>query len=266
MLPKLFVVVPVLNEVLNMPRLLGDLKKLSTAVSGEFGVQVLLIDDGSQDGTSESAQKLAENLPLSVISHSQTRGPGAAFATAFAALAPQLQESDWVVTMEGDNTSRIETLSQMLVRRREGFGVVLASPYAYGGGITNTSFLRVFLSHIANTLVKEFLGIRGILTMSSFFRLLSAPTILKLQRAYGPGILDSTGFECMVELLSKLIRQGAKISEVAMNVDTSRRQGKSKMRIWRTILGYLRLIFLAPKWAKDPELLPAARPIEKLEP
>ena len=137
----------------------------------------------------------------------------------------------------------------MLVRRLEGFDVVLASPYAYGGGISHTSLLRILLSHIANTLIKELLGIRGILTMSSFFRLYHALILKRLQDRYGPTILESAGFESMVELLAKLIRVRATISEVAMPLDGSQRLGKSKMRIMRTVRGYLRVFWLSRKWS-----------------
>jgi dolichol-phosphate mannosyltransferase len=136
----------------------------------------------------------------------------------------------------------------MLVRRQEGFEVVLASPYMYGGGLSNTSLLRVLLSHGANSLIKELLGIHGILTMSSFFRLYAAPVLRRLQARYGDEILETPGFECMVELLAKLIGAGATISEVAMPLDGSQRLGPSKMKVMRTIRGYLRLFRVGRQW------------------
>src|ERR1700704_3856744 len=103
------------------------------------------------------------------VRHEDNRGPGAAFATGFALFHGRLSPADWVVTIEGDNTSRVELLGQMLTRAQEGFDVVLASPYLYGGGIVNTSLWRTVLSHVANLFVKEALGLHGIMTMSSFF-------------------------------------------------------------------------------------------------
>src|SRR5262249_6909831 len=188
------------------------------------------------------------SLPVEVLRHDVNLGPGRAFATGFRHLARRLGDADWVATMEGDNTSRLETLRQMLVRRREGFEVVLASPYMYGGGLSHTSPLRIVLSHVANGLVKELLGIHGILTMSSFFRLYAAPTIKRLQARHGDEVLETPGFECMVELLAKLIQAGATISEVAMPLDGSQRLGKSKMRILRTVRGYLRLFWVGRRW------------------
>jgi len=84
--------------------------------------------------------------------------------------------------------------------------------------------------------------------MSSFFRLYSAPVLKRLQARYGDGIVETPGFECMVELLAKLIEVDATISEVAMPLDGGQRLGKSKMRLLRTIRGYLRVFLVGRKW------------------
>ena len=236
---RLFVLVPVLDEAPNIPRLIGNLSRLAGDVRGEMECRVVFVDDGSADGTGDRIRQEAGPLPVEVLRHDVNLGPGRAFATGFRHLASLLADMDWVATMEGDNTSRVETLRQMLVRRREGFEVVLASPYMYGGGLSNTSLLRLILSHG---------GIRGIVTMSSFFRLYSAPVLKRLQTRYGNGILETSGFECMVELLAKLIEVDATISEVAMPLDGAQRLGKSKMRLWRTIRGYLRVFLVGRKW------------------
>ena len=47
----------------------------------------------------------------------------------------------------------------------------------------------------------------------------------------------------MIELLAKLAHIKAGISEVELVVDWSKRIGKSKLRVWRTVAGYLRLFF-----------------------
>jgi dolichol-phosphate mannosyltransferase len=246
--PRIYLLVPVLNESANIPRLLTNFRTLEESLRGRLQCAAVFVDDGSTDDTVARIEQDKGGLRLDVLRHDKNLGPGRAFATGFAHLASRLGESDWVVTMEGDNTSRIETLEQMLVRRQEGFEVVLASPYMYGGGLNNTSTLRIFLSFGANTLVKELLGIHGILTMSSFFRLYSAPVLRRLQERWGPAILETAGFECMVELLAKLIQVGATISEVAMPLDGALRSGVSKLRIVRTIRGYLRLFWLGRKW------------------
>lgn len=246
--PHLYMVVPVFNEVENLERLFGSFRVVAQDYGDRFAVQFLLVDDGSTDGTAERARALSTGLQLEVLSHATNQGPGKAFATAFSFLAPALQDQDWVVTLEGDNTSRHELLRKMFQRASEGYEVVLASPYMYGGGITNTAPLRVFVSHMANAFVKEFLGIHGIMTVSSFFRLYRASTIRNLQRHYGPGLIERAGFECMVELLLKMIYLRTTISEIPMLLDTNLRAGKTKMKIVRTIRGYIALSWRIQRW------------------
>ncbi len=246
--PNFYIIVPVLNEAGNLTRLFESFQVIDTRFQQNYNPQFILVDDGSTDETEEVVEKLAQNLNFTYLKHEVNLGPGKAFGTAFAYLADKLKDDDWVATMEGDNTSRIELLEQFFVRKDEGYDVILASPYMYGGGIINTSPIRTFLSNMANIFVKEFLGIHGILTVSSFYRLYKGNVIKKLQNKYTPEILELEGFECMVELLLKMIYLEETISEIPLVLDTSLRVGKSKMKIMRTIGGYFKVWAHKKKW------------------
>lgn len=244
---NVFVITPIFNEKENIPRLIKSFQDITEKFESKFNF--IIVDDGSTDGTIEEIKHLKDNLNLEVLDYGCNKGPGYAFATGFEYLKDKITLNDIVVTMEGDNTSRIETLHLMIERlKREKVDCVLASPYAYGGGITNTGFLRTFLSHAANTFIKEMLGIRGIHTMSSFFRVYDARLIMKLQEVYQPRILMMNGFESMIELLKKIILLEASISEMSMKLDTSLRAGKSKMKVMKTIFGYFSLYFKQKDW------------------
>jgi dolichol-phosphate mannosyltransferase len=248
-----FIVIPVFNEVFNIPTLFEAFLKLSEELQDDFSLQFILVDDGSSDGTVQMAKQEARDLDLVVLSHEKNIGPGAAFSTGFTYLAQHMKEQDWVITMEGDNTSRYELIKQMLVRSNEGFDIVFASPYMYGGGFTQTSFFRKLLSSGANLVVKDLLGIQGILTASSFFRLYRAKALLKMQHVFGPGIVERTGFESMVEMVMKIVMLKMPLSEVAMELDSSLRKGKSKMKFLRTIKGYLALWSYKQRWIEKLE-------------
>jgi dolichol-phosphate mannosyltransferase len=245
---SLFVLIPMLNEAANLPKLMASMRSLAAHTPPALTLRVVIVDDGSTDGTAATAEQLAGDLSLTVLRHERRRGPGCAFATGFTHLARILSVDDYVVTMEGDNTSRLELLSTMFVRAGEGYDVVLASPYLYGGSIEHTTTWRVVLSRIANVFVKEVLGLAGLATVSSFYRLYRGRVLLKLQRCYGPGIVERAGFECMVELLLKMVYTRTTISEVPMTLDTSLRSGTSKMKVLATIAGYLRLWQDTARW------------------
>ena len=245
---SLYVLVPMLNEAPNLPTLVASMRRMASELPPDITARFVIIDDGSTDGTGDTAVRLAPGLDLTVLRHGRRHGPGRAFATGFAHLAPLMSRDDYVATMEGDNTSRLELLSTMFVRMREGYDVILASPYLYGGAIEHTTTWRVILSRIANVFVKEMLGLTGIATVSSFYRLYRGSVVLDLQRCYGPGIVERAGFECMIELLLKMVYLRTRISEVPLTLDTSLRVGRSKMRVMRTILGYVRLLQDARRW------------------
>ncbi|HOO76666.1 MAG TPA: glycosyltransferase [bacterium] len=243
----LYLVFPFLNEADNLPSLLHGIEMFSDN-HPEYSVKVLAIDDGSTDGGASILNDHRGQCEIEVVVNEANLGPGRSFARAFSKLKPRLRSEDLVVTMEADNTSGLGMVSRMLVREREGYDVILASPYAYGGGFEQVSFFRVLVSHVANALVKVVLNIHGLTVFSSFFRLYRGGIIRRLQMIYGPEIIESPGFECMVELLYKLALLRARISEIEYRVDWGKRRGKSKMKILRTVKGYFRVFASCSRW------------------
>jgi len=257
--PRMFLIIPVFNEAGNIERLLAGLDVFARTMADRYRLEVLLVDDGSRDETADLAKRTSVGFPLTVLCHPGNLGPGRAFGTGFREVASRFNDRDIVLTMEGDNTSRLELVPKMLHRMDEGYDVILASPYIYGGDIVHTSALRIFLSNMANVFVKDLLGIHGIFTVSSFYRMYSVPMLRQLQAAYGPEIMEQRGFECMTEMLMKMIQLGARISEIAMVLDTKLRVGKSRMKITRTIVGYHMLWKNQAKWKRMAEELQTAR-------
>lgn len=246
---RLFLIFPFFNEEPNLTTFLAEIEKFSVS-HPEYKVRILAVDDGSIDGGGDILRGQSGKLSIELIENGCNLGPGRSFAAAFSRLSGRLEPGDLVATMEADNTSGLEILSRMLVRIREGYDSVLASPYTYGGGFPEVSIFRVIISHSANSLVKIFFKLRGINTFSCFFRLYRGDAIRRLQKEFGEGVIESPGFECMVELLYKMVLLRFAISEVEFKVDWSRRRGKSKMKILRTIKGYLRTILARSRWKR----------------
>jgi dolichol-phosphate mannosyltransferase len=231
-------VVPVLNEE---PNIAGLVHRLEAALQPFGPYRVLFVDDGSTDRTLEVLR--AEGPGIQTVSHPRNLGPGAAFRTGFTEVLKTLQPADLVVTLEGDGTSDLAILPRMLSRiRHEDDDIVLASCYLFGGGIKGTSLHRVGLSHIANGLVKQTLGLSGLATVSSFFRVYQGRVLLRLREAFGETLFQSNGFESQIEILHLAAKLSLRVSEVPMVLDGSKRLGKSKMKILRTSMAYLRLI------------------------
>ena len=235
------VVVPAYNEAGNIGAAIGGIRERLEPLG--LPHRIVIVDDGSADGTAEACRALSEpERPVEVLVHPRNLGPGAAFRTGFLHVLRGADPLDVVLTLEGDTTSDPSVLLRMLHRVwEEGDHIVLASCYLYGGGIKGTRLHRVALSHVANGLMKKSLGLSGLATLSGFYRLYQVSALQVLFQRHGEGLLTSRGFECMVEILYRAARLGLRISEVPMVLDGSRRAGRSKMRVLRTSLGYLRL-------------------------
>jgi glycosyltransferase involved in cell wall biosynthesis len=232
--PNLFVV-PAFNEEANIGRLLADLET-RPALFPE-GSRVLVVDDGSTDRTAEVVEGYVGPLPVALLALGRNRGPGAAFRAGFtAALAAPRQGEAFVVTLEGDTTSDLDALPAMLDRARRGADLVLAD-----WRMTNVPALRRALSRGAGWVVRRFLGVDAG-TVSSFFRVYRASALEAALRRHGDTLIRETGFACKAELLAKLAALGARIEEVPVPLDTTRRRGESKMPIVRTTLCYWRLL------------------------
>jgi dolichol-phosphate mannosyltransferase len=163
-----------------------------------------------------------------------------------------------VVTLEADTTSDLGALPAMLERATMGDDLVLASVHG-GGKMVNVGFVRRTLSKAAGVVVRVALGLDA-RTVSSFFRVYRASTLRVASVRYGDNLICEPGFACKAELLAKFAALGASISEVPVDLDASRRVGKSKMRIVPTLRAYSRLIRQHPEAEPAPQAQGEAAP------
>jgi glycosyltransferase involved in cell wall biosynthesis len=202
----------------------------------------VFVDDFSSDGTVDF---LIGNLPennYKIITKLTNFGPGHSFELGLNwILANSNLENDTIVTMEGDNTSDLSILKQMLGASKLGFDLVLASVYAQGGGFSETSIVRKLISSVANLVFRFAFNIR-ILTISSFYRVYKPLFLRRIKEEYGQ-IISEVGFISMLEILIKHIKLNATIIEVPMKLNSANRKGKSKMKIFKTALSYLRFLW-----------------------
>jgi hypothetical protein len=117
---------------------------------------------------------------------------------------------------------------------------VLASVHA-GGALVNAGRHRVGLSRAASFAVRATAGVDA-RTVSSFFRVYRASILRAAYRRHGDAFIREGGFACKAEILGKLSRMDARIEEVPVNLDASRRIGDSKLKVLPTMAGYTRLM------------------------
>jgi glycosyltransferase involved in cell wall biosynthesis len=102
---KLIIQIPCLNETQTLGSVIAD---LPTSLAGIEAIEVLVIDDGGRDGTSELARKLG----VTVIRHNRNRGLAAAFASGLS--ASLARDADIIVNTDGDHQYRGEDIGRLI--------------------------------------------------------------------------------------------------------------------------------------------------------
>ena len=230
-------VIPAFNEEANIPRLLEDLESRRALWEGGW---VVLVDDGSSDGTVAAARAHDGDLPVEVIRQPFNQGAGRAFDVGFRRALEFAPQDALIVTLESDTTSDLDALEEMLATAHSGADVVLASHHDQGE-LVNVTAHRRFLSKAAAYAIRRTSGLDA-KTVSSFFRVYRASALRAAYRRHGDGLIREPGFACKAELLIKLDRMGARIAEVPVALDWSKREGESKLRVLPTMGGYARLM------------------------
>lgn len=145
------IVIPTYNEVETAPPL------VRTLVASYGSIEVVVVDDGSPDGTADAIDALAaEGLPVHVLRRNGKQGIGSAYLAGFRFGLER--GSDLLFTMDGDQSHDPADLGAML----EALGshdMVIGSRYVPGGGISNWPFHRRWLSRTANWYTRALLDL-----------------------------------------------------------------------------------------------------------
>lgn len=238
----IYILIPIFNEEKNILNLHRELKDVLTNESKFF----VFSDDGSTDSSFKVIKDCFKEIPHVVVGDGTNHGPGYAFNTGFNwILENSKNDTDVIVTIEADCTSDLTILPHMIGINKMGYNLVLASVYAQGGGFDKTSFARRFISSVANLLYRFLFNV-NVLTLSSFYRVYSIDLLRKIKSKYGI-LIENNGFICMLEILIKSISCEAKCIEVPMVLQSNKRIGKSKMKVFKTTMQYFSFLMTFKK-------------------
>lgn len=225
------VVVPVLNEEDGVSLLKRKLLTLRDLLSDRFVVELIFVDDGSND---ETTTRLKEQfgptgIQFCVVEHGFNRGVGAAFRTGF-----QYCKGAFVCTIDADCSYSPEGLKLLLTALNvTGRDIAVASPYHPQGGVEGVPKWRLVLSKGCSALYRMFSPVK-LYTYTSIFRAYRVEVVRNVQ-------FDSNGFVSAPEILISAARQGYTVTEVPL-VLKARSVGRSKMKILRTIASHLEML------------------------
>ena len=104
--------------------------------------QVVIVNDGSTDGTARVIREWSAKIPIELIEHPQNLGLGKTIQDALRRAAQLASAGDAVITMYADNSHSPALIPQMADRLREGYDVVIASRYRPGSKVVGLSAFR----------------------------------------------------------------------------------------------------------------------------
>lgn len=210
---RALVILPTVNEVDTIGRVVELL------LANEDGLDVLVIDDGSEDGTPGIVEALRCGR-VELIQRPGKLGLGSAYLTGFHWALQRSYEA--VVEMDSD-LSHDPLDAGRLLAALEQAEVVIGSRYIAGGRVENWGLFRRALSLAGNRYARIMLGISVTDSTSG----LRAYRTSWLRRA-GLGGIASEGYAFQVEMAYRAVRLGASVTEIPI-VFTERVSGRSKM-------------------------------------
>ena len=228
-----YVVLPAYNEEASLPPLLDAIQ--SALEPAGVAYRVIVVDDGSRDGTAGVATEASLRMPVELVPHVVNQGLAAAIRTGLAAALARCGANDVVVTMDCDNTHPPRLIPGLLEMVADGRDVVIASRFQPGARVIGVPASRQVYSVGAKWLFQVMFPIRGVRDYTCGYRAYRAEALRQAVARFGDDLISETGFSCMADLLLKLRRLSLVMGEVPLELRYDRRGDGSKMRVLRTI-------------------------------
>lgn len=216
-------VVPTYNEIANIRRLLPTLLDLPA------GLGVLVVDDGSPDGTGAAVREFEDTGRVFLLDRGAKSGLGQAYVAGFRWALER--DFDPIVQMDADfshDPSRIPDLLSAL----ETADFALGSRYCSGVNVVNWPLSRLLLSYFANRYTRLVTGM-PVTDATGGFKAFRRSALAKLDL---DGI-KSDGYSFQIEVTYKLIQSGCRVTEVPI-IFVDRHSGSSKMTrsiVWEAV-------------------------------
>ena len=219
-----WLVQPTYNEAENVQAIVAAAAQV-LATAAPDGFRVLIVDDGSPDGTGELADRMAaEHGWLEVLHRTEKNGIGPAYLAGFRHALDH--GAGYVMEMDSDFSHNPADLARLLQAVHEGADLALGSRYVPGGGVVDWGLLRRFISEGGSTYARLVLGLQ-VRDLTGGFKCFRREV---LEAIHFDGV-RSQGYAFQVELTYRAVRAGFQVVEVPI-VFKDRERGQSKMS-WR---------------------------------
>ena len=216
-----WLILPTFNEIENLEAIVAAAAKALSGASPN-GFRVLVVDDGSPDGTGQLADRLSgEHEWLNVLHRSEKNGIGPAYLAGFRHALDH--GAGYVMEMDSDFSHDPADLARLLAAVYDGADLALGSRYVPGGGVTEWGLLRRVVSEGGSTYARLVLGLH-VRDLTGGFKCFRREV---LEAIHFDGV-RSQGYAFQVELTYRAVQAGFRVVEVPI-VFRDRQRGTSKM-------------------------------------
>lgn len=215
---SVLVCIPTYNERQSLP------KVVEATLAADSRLALLIVDDGSPDGTGALADGIAEDEPrVQVLHRTQKSGLAAAYLDAF----EHALRAGWqvVVQMDADLSHDPAEIPALVAALEAGAGLAIGSRYCVGGSTDGWSWRRRQLSRWGGAYARAVVGL-PVSDPTSGFRAWRAEALSRLRRQE----VRARGYAFQVEMACRAHRNGVGIAEVPIRF-CERAEGESKMSV-----------------------------------
>jgi len=222
---KIVIVIPTYNERNNIERLIPVLEDVFSLVP-QHDFHILVVDGNSPDGTGEVVDEYSTKYPnVRLLPEKEKKGLGAAYIYGFKHAMEEMK-ADVLVEMDADFQHDPNDVPRLIEAIDNGSDYVIGSRFIKGGSIPKDwALYRKFLSWGGNIFSKIVLGIFNVNDFTSGFK---ASRVKDFAENLDFDAVLSKGFAYKIDLLYKMHKLGAKITEVPIAFRL-REEGSSKM-------------------------------------
>lgn len=244
----IYVLVPTHDEAPTVGLLLWKVRQVFTAFEREY--QLLVVDDGSTDGTDEILGPYARALPLTLVTHEHRRGYARSLEELLrlAVARSDRPRRDAAVTIQADFSESPDELPELIKRLESGADLVLADGRARPG----TSAAEHLARRLVPAAVRPFANLAGAEAGVGTLRGYRVGTLARMLRSPAP-LLHAEGWAADLELLAHAAIVARRVDTVALTSPVRPRQRPVRLRPFHALLDVLRVARTLPTTAAPVE-------------
>jgi glycosyltransferase involved in cell wall biosynthesis len=260
----IYICIPSYNEAPTIGLLLWKVRQVFAGFPREY--QLLVLDDGSEDGTPEVLERYTRVLPLTVTRHRERVG----YAGTIEELLRQAVDRtdrpkrDAAVLMHADFAHGPHFIPDLVRRIESGADIVIAEARLEG----EPSRTRRMVRRIAPMLLRGVISVPGVADVVSGFAIFRLVSLRNAFRSGPAPLLSSQGWAANAELYGRAARYARRVETIATVERRDLRQRPSRTGSWDAVLGVWRSrgsLRQLPRWTEGPESRVAEAPAGRAE-